>query len=93
MASTDKPSEHTTEDGGTFYNAAITGSGTIKPDGTYGEPLPDPTVQRGGVKDGRTSPGGVQRPEPNELIPPAQRAEVDSAERKAVSSKPRNTRG
>lgn len=90
MAKDDKPSEHTTDDGQTFYNASLTGSGTINPDGTYGDPLPDPTVQRGGVKDGRTSPGGVKRPDPNEIVPPAQRAAADTADES--SSAKRTTR-
>lgn len=30
--------------GGSFYNPALTGSGTIMPDGTYGNPLPDPNL-------------------------------------------------
>lgn len=34
-------------DGQSFYNNALTGSGTILEDGTYGDPLPDPTVERG----------------------------------------------
>lgn len=75
-------------EGQSFHNEALTGSGTILPDGTYGEPQPDPTVQRGGVTDGRTSPGGVKRPDPNELIPPAREA----TETKSTTSKPRNTR-
>lgn len=65
-----KPSEHTTDDGQTFYNAALTGSGTILPDGTYGEPLPDPTVQRGGVKSGRHNSGGYELPEPPTVFDP-----------------------
>lgn len=76
-----KPAEHTTGDGQTFYNASLTGSGTILPDGTYGDPQPDPTVLRGGVKDGRTSPGGVKRPDPNETVPPAQRATSQTQKR------------
>ena len=84
-----KPEEHTVE-GQTFYNAALTGSGTINPDGTYGPPLPDPTIQRGGPVGARKSPGGVERPEPNTLIPPAVRAEIESA--LPGDSKPRNQR-
>lgn len=67
-----------TQDGQSFYSEALTGSGTINEDGTYGPPEPDPTVKRGGIKDGRTSPGGVHRPDPNETVPPAQRAETQS---------------
>jgi hypothetical protein len=33
--------------GQSFYNQALTGSGTITVDGTYAEPLPDPTQIRG----------------------------------------------
>jgi len=33
--------------GQSFYNSALTGSGTITVDGTYAEPLPDPTQVRG----------------------------------------------
>lgn len=39
------PADHQAA-GQSFYNAATTGSGTILPDGTYGDPLPDPQVQR-----------------------------------------------
>lgn len=34
-------------EGQSFRNEALTGSGTILPDGTYGDPLPDPTEVRG----------------------------------------------
>ena len=87
-----KDSEKTTADGQSFYSEALTGSGTILPDGTYGEPEPDPTVQRGGVTDGRTSPGGVKRPDPNEVVPPAQRASDETTTETKPTSKPRNTR-
>ena len=39
------PAAHLLE-GQSFYNPATVGSGTILPDGTYGDPLPDPQVQR-----------------------------------------------
>lgn len=57
-------------DGQSFYNEALTGSGTILPDGTYGDPLPDPTVRRGGPGGERTTSGGVKRPDPAELTGP-----------------------
>lgn len=44
-ATTADPADHQAA-GQSFYNAATTGSGTILPDGTYGDPLPDPQVQR-----------------------------------------------
>lgn len=84
-----KDSEKTSADGGSFYAEHLTGSGTIKPDGTYGEPLPDPTVLRGGPEGEHTSPGGVKRPSPADLVPPAQRATEDKP---ASTSKPRNSR-
>lgn len=34
-------------EGQSFRNEALTGAGTILPDGGYGEPLPDPTEVRG----------------------------------------------
>lgn len=49
------------DEGQSFYNEALTGSGTINEDGTYGPPEPDPTLKRGGVKDGSTTDGGVKR--------------------------------
>lgn len=50
-------------EGQSFRNESLTGSGTILPDGTYGEPLPDPTEVRG-IGPRRTS-GGRIVPEPN----------------------------
>lgn len=47
-------------DGQSFYNEALTGSGTILDDGTYGDPLPDPTVVRG-LDEESTSGGRVVR--------------------------------
>jgi hypothetical protein len=48
--------------GTSFYNEALTGSGTINQDGTYGPPQPDPTEVRGLGPDktsgGRTVTGG-----------------------------------
>lgn len=40
------PEDHKGPTGGSFYNPAHVGSGTILPDGTYGAPLPDPNVAR-----------------------------------------------
>ena len=49
-------------EGQSFRNEALTGSGTILDDGTYGEPQPDPTEVRGLGPDktsgGRTVLGG-----------------------------------
>lgn len=75
-------------DGQSFYAEHLTGSGTINADGTYGPPQPDPTVLRGGPAGEHTSPGGVERPLPSTLVAPAQKVgEVESAERKAVTSR------
>lgn len=43
-------------DGQSFYNVALTGSGTITEDGEYAPPLPDPTAVRG-LGPNRTSGG------------------------------------
>lgn len=40
------PESQTDVQGSSFYNPALTGSGTIMPDGTYGAPLPDPNLQK-----------------------------------------------
>lgn len=40
------PESQTDGQGTSFYNPALTGSGTIMPDGTYGAPLPDPNLAR-----------------------------------------------
>lgn len=40
------PASQTDVAGGSFYNPALTGSGTIMPDGTYGSPLPDPNLEK-----------------------------------------------
>lgn len=53
MADQVNPAEHVV-DNQSFYNAALTGSGTILDDGTYGAPLPDPTVEK--AKDGDLAP-------------------------------------
>lgn len=77
-----KDSDKTAE-GQSFYSEALTGSGTIKPDGTYGEPEPDPTVQRGGPAGARTTSGGVERPAPA----PLQRQVEEASETKPASTK------
>lgn len=40
------PESQTDGQGTSFYNPALTGSGTIMPDGTYGAPLPDPNLAK-----------------------------------------------
>jgi len=60
---TEAPLDETGAPAGTsFYNEALTGSGTINSDGTYGPPQPDPTEVRGLGPDktsgGRTVTGG-----------------------------------
>lgn len=40
------PEGQTDAQGTSFYNPALTGSGTIMPDGTYGAPLPDPNLAK-----------------------------------------------
>lgn len=40
------PDSQTDAQGTSFYNPALTGSGTIMPDGTYGAPLPDPNLAK-----------------------------------------------
>lgn len=40
------PASQIDQQGTSFYNPALTGSGTIMPDGTYGSPLPDPNLEK-----------------------------------------------
>lgn len=40
------PASQVDVQGTSFYNPALTGSGTIMPDGTYGAPLPDPNLAK-----------------------------------------------
>lgn len=40
------PASQIDPQGSSFYNPALTGSGTIMPDGTYGAPLPDPNLEK-----------------------------------------------
>ncbi|HET9234923.1 MAG TPA: hypothetical protein VFP10_12350 [Candidatus Eisenbacteria bacterium] len=62
--------------GQSFYNAALTGSGTIRRNGTLAEPLPDPTQIRG-LGGNRTSGGRLI---PSTLDPEAAKvAEVTEA--------------
>lgn len=59
-------------EGQSFSNPALTGSGTILPDGTYGPSLPDPTEVRGLGPDktsGGRDVGGARTSIPEELIP------------------------
>jgi hypothetical protein len=58
-----------TIEGQSFRNEALTGSGTIYPDGTIGDPLPDPTLVRG--LGGRRTSGG-------RLLPDLPSTEVDA---------------
>jgi hypothetical protein len=53
--------------GQSFYNPALTGSGTIQ-DGTYTDPLPDPT-QRRGLGPDRTSGGRLILRDPERVTP------------------------
>jgi hypothetical protein len=41
--------------GASYHNSALTGSGTIMPDGTYGAPLPDPLLVKRQEDPGVTS--------------------------------------
>ena len=44
-AGTSDPADHVIEEG-VFYDPSTVGAGTILPGGGYGDPLPDPQVQR-----------------------------------------------
>lgn len=73
-----------TLEGQSFRNEALTGSGTILPDGTYGEPMPDPTEVRGLGPD-KTAGGRLANttrldPIPDELIVDKERSTADSGE-------------
>jgi hypothetical protein len=57
-------------EGQSFYNEALTGSGTITHDGTYADPLPDPTEIRG---------QGPRRTSGGRLLPELPSTEVDAA--------------
>jgi len=72
--------EDKTVDGQSFHNEALTGSGIIREDGTYGPSVPDPTVLRGGPAGERTTSGGVVRPHPEDLTPVAQLPSAEKAE-------------
>ena len=91
-AETEAPLDETGAPAGTsFYNEALTGSGTIQPDGTYGPPQPDPTEVRG-LGPAKTSGGrhvtggglgdvGTERTGPTSSEDPKTRAQA-SANRK-----------
>ena len=70
------PAEHVV-DNQSFYNAALTGSGTILPDGTYGDVEPDPTVEK--AKKGELAPADEKNtdeapaPAPAPAVKPAKR--------------------
>lgn len=71
-----------------FRNEALTGSGTILPDGTMGEPLPDPTEVRGLGPD-KTSGGrdvaSVKVEIPDELIVDKERSTAAKPETATTS--------
>lgn len=76
--------------GQSFDNAALTGSGTILPDGTYGPNLPDPTEVRGLGPDKTT--GGrdlavTHTPIPEELIVDKERSTADTGETEKPAAK------
>jgi len=54
-------------EGQSFRNEALTGSGTILEDGTYGDPLPDPTEVRG-LGPRRTSGGRLLPDAPSDEL-------------------------
>lgn len=67
MADEKTPDTKATEaEGQSFHNEALTGSGTINPDGTYGPPQPDPTLVRG--LGARKTSGGREVPDPNVVV-------------------------
>lgn len=75
-------SDETNLEGQSFRNEALTGSGTITPDGEYTDPLPDPTEVRG---------LGARRTSGGRLLPDLPSTEVDDrlrVESKQDSAKP-----
>jgi hypothetical protein len=70
-------------EGQSFLNPALTGSGTIAEDGTYGPPEPDPTQVRG-LGPGKTSGGRVVTRTEAERTGPS--TSEDPATRKQASS-------
>jgi hypothetical protein len=80
-----KDSEKTIADQ-SFYNEALTGSGTITEDGTYAEPQPDPTVVRG-LGPQKTSGGRDVVLNTNESTGPS--SQEDPTTRKQASANPK----
>lgn len=82
-------------EGQSFRNEALTGSGTILPGGTYGEPLPDPTEVRGLGPDktngGRTVASALVDTIPDALIVDKDNSTADSGEKPktAAAAKPK----
>ncbi len=76
-------------EGQSFNNPALTGSGTILPDGTYGPSLPDPTEVRGLGAD-KTSGGrdvsGARTSIPEELIVDVERSTAAKPEEEKTTS-------
>lgn len=68
-------------EGQSFRNESLTGSGTITPDGTYADPLPDPTEVRG--LGGRRTSGGREVPEPAKVFEPEPAAKQTTARKPA----------
>lgn len=89
--------EKTNLEGQSFRNEALTGSGTITPDGEYAEPLADPTEQRG-ISARRTSGGRLLPDLPSEEVETSEKfrretsdepgaADVNPSARKATTPK------
>lgn len=66
-------------EGQSFRNEALTGSGTVTEDGTYAEPLPDPTEARG---------LGARRTSGGRLLPDLPSAEIEGNGSPAGDSNP-----
>lgn len=73
--------------GQSFDNQALTGSGTILADGTYGENLPDPTEVRG-VGPRRTSGGRLVQEPPSSEVEDALNPENAKRKTDVASSAP-----
>lgn len=89
------PESQTDGQGTSFYNPALTGSGTIMPDGTYGAPLPDPNLERrreltteAEEQDGTTGPQVTKQDDPAATSLQTE----DSATRTAAVEKPASRR-
>lgn len=74
-------------EGQSFDNPALTGAGTIRPDGTYGESLPDPTEVRG-ISARRTSGGRLVQEPPSSEVEDALNPENATAKKSVASSAP-----